>query len=142
MKMKHCLATGASVVAMAAMISLATGASAHEILYSNPFGTTPRAPNTPIVHVGPYEAPYVAPENAKSGTWKDVANLPSFTQYGPWAPQLLTDGTVLVVDAGTGQWYKLTPDIKGQYTDGTWSAIAPMPSGDCPLFFATQTLPD
>ena len=84
----------------------------------------------------------MAPRSAGSGTWTDVANLPSFTEYGPWEPQLLTDGTVLVLDAGTSQWYKLTPDSKGNYTDGTWSAIAPMPSTDCPLYFAAQILPD
>ncbi len=141
--MKHAFATGASVVAMAAVASFATAAFAHPVFYPYASGTRPRDPNTPIVHIGPVsQAPYVAPKKNKSGTWKDVANLPAFTQYGPWAPQLLTDGTVLILDAGTQQWYKLTPDSKGQYTDGTWSAIAPMPSGDCPLFFATQILPD
>jgi hypothetical protein len=71
-----------------------------------------------------------------------VGNLPTFTQYGPWEPQLLTDGTVLVLAAGTQQWFKLTPDSKGKYTDGTWTAITPMPAGDCPLYFAAQILPD
>src|SRR3984957_3091826 len=142
MKIRSCLATGASLVAIAAIVSLATGASAHQVLRPYTFGTTPPDPNKPTVHIGPHEAPYVAPRNAKSGTWTDVGNLPNFTQYGPWAPQLLTDGTVLVLAAGTQQWFKLTPDIKGNYTDGTWTAIAPMPSGDCPLYFATQILPD
>ncbi|HWY16661.1 MAG TPA: hypothetical protein VNX86_16115 [Rhizomicrobium sp.] len=142
MKIRSCLATGASLVAIAAIVSLATGASAHQVLRPYKFGTMPPDPNKPTVHIGPYEAPYVAPRNAKSGTWTDVGNLPNFTQYGPWAPQLLTDGTVLVLAAGTQQWFKLTPDIKGNYTDGTWTAIAPMPSGDCPLYFATQILPD
>jgi len=142
MKIRSCLATGASLVAIAAIVSLATGASAHQILRPYTFGTTPPDPNKPTIHIGPHEAPYVAPRNAGSGTWKDVGNLPNFTQYGPWAPQLLTDGTVLVLAAGTQQWFKLTPDIKGNYTDGTWTAIAPMPSGDCPLYFATQILPD
>ena len=142
MKMKFHRATGASLVAIAAMASLTTGASAHQILYPHRFGTPIPDPNRPIVHVGPYEAPYVAPAAAKSGTWKDVANLPAFTQYGPWEPQLLTDGSVLVLAAGTQQWYKLTPNRKGKYTHGKWTAIAPMPSGDCPLYFAAQILTD
>ena len=124
------------------MASLATGASAHQILYPYTFGTTPRDPNTPLHRVGPYAPPYKAPRSASSGTWTDVGNLPSFTTYGPWEPQLLTDGTVLVFDAGTNQPYKLAPDSKGKYTDGTWTTLAKMPSNDCPLYFAAQVLTD
>ncbi|HLY05770.1 MAG TPA: hypothetical protein VKR31_08490 [Rhizomicrobium sp.] len=143
MKIRSRIAAGASLVAIAAMASLATDASAHQFLYPYKFGTTPRDPNTPIVHVGPAERhPYVAPKSARSGTWTDVGNLPSFTTYGPWEPQLLTDGRVLVFDAGTNQPYSLTPDSKGQYNDGTWTALAKMPSNDCPLYFAAQILPD
>jgi hypothetical protein len=142
MKTRTLLVTGASFVAVAAIVSLATGASAHQVLRPYKFGTTPPNPNMPTVHIGPFEAPFVAPKTNRSGTWTDVGNLPSFAQYGPWEPQLLTDGTVLVSDAGTQQWYKLTPDSKGKYNDGTWTAIAKMPSGDCPLYFAAQVLPD
>lgn len=142
MKTRSCVAAGVSLLAIAAMSSLATGASAHQILYPYKFGTTPRDPNTPLVHVGPYRPPYVAPRSAASGTWTDVGNLPNFTTYGPWEPQLLTDGTVLVFDAGTNQPYKLAPDKKGKYTDGTWTALSKMPSNDCPLYFAAQILPD
>lgn len=142
MKTRSYLAAGVSFVALAAVVSLAGAASAHQVLRPYRFGTPVPDPNMPTVHVGPYEPPYVAPRRIRSGKWTDVANLPNFTQYGPWAPQLLTDGTVLVLAAGTQQWYKLTPDSKGKYTDGTWSAIAQMPSGDCPLYFATQILPD
>jgi hypothetical protein len=141
MKLDIQLATGVSLLALAAFAVLGTGASAHPIYRPYTFGVTPPDPNRPIVHVGPYERPYVAPRKTKSGKWTDVGNLPTFTEYGPWAAQLLTDGTVLVLDAGTDQWYKLTPDNKGIYTDGTWSAIAAMPSKDCPLYFATQVLP-
>jgi hypothetical protein len=142
MNKKLHFATRASVLVLAAMATLPIAASAHQILYPHANGIAPRDPNTPIVHVGLPEAPYIAPKKSKSGTWTDVANLPNFTNYGPWEPQLLTDGTVLVLDAGTVQWYKLSPDKKGQYADGTWSAIAAMPSDDCPLYFAAQILPD
>jgi hypothetical protein len=142
MKSDSHLATGVSVLALATLAVLATSASAHPIYRPHASGVTPPDPNMPIVHVGPYEPPYIAPKKTKSGKWTDVENLPSFTEYGPWEPQLLTDGTVLVLDAGTQQWYKLTPDSKGIYTDGTWSKIAEMPTGDCPLYFATQILPD
>lgn len=142
MKTSIRLSAGVSVLAFAAIGMLCTSASARPVYRPYTHGVTPPNPNMPTVHVGPYEAPYVAPRKHKSGTWTDVGNLPSFTQYGPWEAQLLTDGTVLVSDAGTTQWYKLTPDSKGKYTDGTWSKIAAMPSGDCPLYFAAQVLPD
>lgn len=139
MKSKLFLTAGVSLLAIAAMT---TGASAHQILYPYKFGTTPRDPNTPLHRVGPYQPPYVAPKSAKSGKWTDVQNLPSFTTYGPWEPQLLTDGRVLVFSAGTNQAYTLTPDSKGKYTDGTWTTLSLMPSNDCPLYFAAQVLTD
>jgi len=57
-------------------------------------------------------------------------------------PLLLTDGTVIVTEACTGLWFKLTPDSFGQYSDGDWSQIAQMPSGYAPRFFASAVLPD
>src|ERR1700687_622170 len=76
MKIRSCLAAGASLVAIAAMVSLATDASAHQVLRPYKFGTMRPDPNKPTVRIGPYQAPYVAPSNAKSGTWTDVGNLP------------------------------------------------------------------
>ena len=62
---------------------------------------------------------------------------------------LESDGTVLVHDepdnnttGGTSAWYKLTPDSKGSYIDGTWSKIASMPAEYTPLYFASAILPD
>ena len=62
---------------------------------------------------------------------------------------LLSNGTVLVHDepdtnklAATNAWYKLTPDSKGSYIDGTWSKIASMPNNYAPLYFASAILPD
>jgi hypothetical protein len=95
----------------------------------------------PLGHVGPYEKPYKAPKNSKSGTWTDLSNSLPFAS-GPWVQLLQTDGTVLVDDLCTPNWFKLTPDKKGKYEKGTWSAIAAMPSGYQPLFFASEILPD
>jgi hypothetical protein len=59
---------------------------------------------------------------------------------------LLTDGTVLVHEQCSPNWYKLTPDNAGSYINGTWSAIAtlPMIGGKqyAPLYFASAVLPD
>ena len=58
---------------------------------------------------------------------------------------LLTDATVLVHDAGaaangTPNWHKLTPDTKGNYAKGAWSALKPGPNS--PQFFASAVLRD
>ncbi len=75
---------------------------------------------------------------AGSGTWT--------TATSPPAPVsnclLLTDGTVMCQRVLTNQWYKLTPDARGSYASGTWSALAPMQSGYAPLYYASAVLPD
>jgi len=77
---------------------------------------------------------------------KSVANPPTVaTAEGTWTPlvnqvpetvglmMLLTDGTVVASgnngNLGTGgdnTWYKLTPDSKGSYVNGTWSQLTSM----------------
>ncbi len=136
------LTAGASALALALVASFAAPATALPFFYPYKYGAGVRLdPNKPLGHVGRYEPPYRAKKPTSSGTWTDVSGPLPF-KNGPWAPQQLTDGTVLVQDFCTAQWYRLTPDKKGQYTDGTWSAIAPMPASYEPLFFATQILPN
>ena len=142
MTLTRSMRASASVLALAAIASFATSASAHKTYYPYKVGATPIDPNRTPAHVGPYRPPFVAPSSAKSGTWKDVANLP-FTA-SPWNLILLTDGAVMVQDFCTNpnQWYKLTPDKKGKYEDGKWTKTATMPSGYAPLFMASQVLTD
>jgi hypothetical protein len=76
------------------------------------------------------------------GTWGVVKTAP-----GPLVnPLLLTDGSVIVSNANTPQWYKLTPDEYGNYQDGTWSEIATLPVIDGtqydPLYHSSAVLPD
>jgi hypothetical protein len=140
MKTKNCLTAGASVLAMAAMASFATGACAHDIYLPYHFGSPVPKP-IPLV-TQPYRAPYVAPKKSKSGTWTDVGSVP-FTNEGGWGPLQLTDGSVIIKHAFTGTagtWYKLAPDKKGNYTDGTWTQIATMPAGYSPDGYASQVL--
>ncbi len=54
----------------------------------------------------------------------------------------LTDGTVLAQGYGTTDWWKLTPDITGNYVNGTWSQMASLPSGYAPDAFASAVLAD
>src|SRR5262249_41848294 len=55
-------------------------------------------------------------------------------------PLLMTDGTVLVHNNSAQDWWKLTPDINGSYVNGTWSQIASLPAGYCPLYFGFSVL--
>jgi hypothetical protein len=43
---------------------------------------------------------------------------------------------------GTANWWRLKPDAKGSYVDGTWHQLPPMPNGYDPLYFASAILPD
>jgi len=92
-------------------------------------------------HLGPYQAPYVAPPGVKSGTWTPLLHgFPGSTF--PDTPLLLTDGTVIMHDGCTTDWYKLTPDNTGNYQKGTWTKTASMQAGYQPLYFASQVLAD
>ncbi|MGD0144528.1 MAG: hypothetical protein ABSC92_15350 [Rhizomicrobium sp.] len=77
------------------------------------------------------------------GSWQAVTAAPV---VGLCNPLLLTDGTVIVASCGTPRWYKLTPDINGNYATGTWSKIAKLPViGDtqyAPQYHASGILPD
>ena len=78
-------------------------------------------------------------DGGTSTAWQALKNQPTFFAG---ISLLLTDGTVMVQDAGTANWWKLTPDAKGSYLNGTWSQRATMPEGYAPLYFASAVLPD
>ena len=79
----------------------------------------------------------------KPSPWKALKHAPPFS---PGTMLLASDGTVLVhvepPSGGTSYWFKLTPDAKGSYANGTWSKLPPMPSNYNPLYFASAILPD
>src|ERR1051326_9143494 len=68
-------------------------------------------------HVGPYLPAYQAPPAIKSGTWAALAHSFPGTSF-PDTPLLLTDGTVIMHDGCTADWYRLTPDANGNYHNG------------------------
>ena len=72
-------------------------------------------------------------------TWRPVT-APPFASAG--LPVLLTDGTVMVQELESENWWQLTPDASGNYATGTWSRLASMPTGYSPLYTATAVLPD
>ena len=75
----------------------------------------------------------------RAASWSPLKNIfPS-----PAGVQLmvqLTDGTILVGAYDGQSWYKLTPDINGSYTNGTWTSLAKEPVAR--LYYASQVLPD
>lgn len=71
------------------------------------------------------------------GTWSPLTHQPAF---GVGTMLLLTDGTVMCQNSSTNQWWRLTPDITGSYTNGTWTELANGPNA--PLYFASAVLRD
>ncbi|HEY1815921.1 MAG TPA: hypothetical protein VGG74_26405 [Kofleriaceae bacterium] len=72
--------------------------------------------------------------------WRAMTT-PMPTGFAPAVPQLMQDGTLIVQDYGTANWWKLTPDAFGQYDTGTWKQVASS-NGYAPLFDAQAVLPD
>ncbi len=90
----------------------------------------------------PSAAPIAMPARAGLG-WTPLASLTGAKLSNPL---LLTDGTVLLHVSCTSTWYRLQPDIDGNYQNGTWSLIADMAVEGQPVyaprFFASAILPD
>jgi len=114
-------------------------------------GTVPRLKPLPpkkTISAAAMAAPATALAAAAASApsrWQALVNQPpllDFTDCGPGSPILLTDGTVLVADAGCSDWWKLTPDAFGNYVNGTWTQIASTPAGYSPLYHAMAVLPD
>jgi hypothetical protein len=76
----------------------------------------------------------------QSGSWQALKNQPGFS---PENAYLLTDGTVMVHQYQSSNWYVLTPDQTGNYVNGTWStAPSVMPNGYAPGYYASAVLAD
>src|SRR5436853_4366119 len=54
------------------------------------------------------------------GTWQRTVNR---TTAGLGVPLLLTDGTVIIQVPQSRNWWKLTPDVNGNYVNGIWTQI-------------------
>jgi hypothetical protein len=72
-------------------------------------------------------------------TWQPLTHQPTFSASNA---HLLTDGTIMVHDAGAQNWWKLTPDANGSYVNGMWSQLASLPAGYSPLYYASAVLKD
>lgn len=76
---------------------------------------------------------------AMGQSWQPLANKAPFSAG---VPLLLTDGSVLVHSFGASQWWKLKPDLSGNYVNGTWTQAASLPAGYAPLYYASAVLAD
>jgi hypothetical protein len=74
-------------------------------------------------------------------TWQQLETAGA--QSGGFEPRQmmpLTNGTVMVQEAGTGNWFDLKPDSKGCYGDGTWTKLASMPNEYAPEYDGSAVL--
>lgn len=79
---------------------------------------------------------------AQPQTWTPLINQPP---AGINLCLLLTDASVFCQANflfNLAPWYRLIPDSSGSYQNGTWSAVASMPSGYVPLAFGSAVLAD
>src|SRR5712691_6886089 len=60
-------------------------------------------------------------DEASTATWARLTNQPPFQTD---TALLLTDGTVMVHQYSSQNWWRLTPDNTGSYLNGTWSQLA------------------
>jgi hypothetical protein len=72
-----------------------------------------------------------------AASWKPLVNQPKFNAS---TMLLLTNGTVMFQEAGGLAWWRLAPDAKGSYINGTWDALAPM--HHTRLYYASAVLKD
>jgi hypothetical protein len=122
------LRTGVSLVALATATMATDSALAHMPL--------PKHGGYAGLHLRLFQAP----KASGGGTWQALANR--FPGQTPDTSLLMTDGTVLMHDACTPDWYRLTSDQNGNYANGTWKKAASMPSDYGPYGFASQVLAD
>ncbi len=78
---------------------------------------------------------------ALAAGWTPVTSGAPWTN-GPGTEILMTNGTVMVSDYCTSNWFSLTPDQNGNYINGTWTKMGSLPSGYGPLYFASAVLAD
>ena len=99
--------------------------------------------------IAPAPALALSANSSTASPWQPLNNQPPFTSNicnggvpGAANPLLLTDGTVIIQDAGCQDWWRLTPDNTGSYVNGTWTQIASLPDGYAPLYHSSAVLPD
>ncbi len=81
----------------------------------------------------------IASAQEPAGKWLKLTHQPTFQTD---IALLLTDGSAMVHEYMSPNWYRLIPSNTASYLNGTWVKTASMPSNYGPLYFASQVLPD
>src|ERR1035438_1377971 len=80
---------------------------------------------------------------AAVGSWMGLVNSPTGSVSHML---LLSDGTVMVQhynnDADTVNWYRLTPDTRGSYVNGSWTQRPIASAHQSRVFYESFVLPD
>ena len=80
---------------------------------------------------------FASTQTQSVGAWTPLNRLsPEAIGYA----LLLSDGTVMAQGYANSTWYRLTPDAKGSYVNGSWTTLAPM--HDTRLYFFAQLVKD
>ncbi len=97
----------------------------------------------PVHHHRPLAAARHNTPSSTTGFWSELRFSPSINLfYGATNPLLLTDGSVLVQDTGSGGWARLAPDQNGSYINGSWNGVNDLFAGYAPNIHSSAVLPD
>lgn len=80
------------------------------------------------------------PATSAAGQWQLLSANP--LPFYPQAAMLLTDGSVMLQEVTSDQWWRLRPDARGSYLDGTYEKTPPAPDGYAPTYPCRAILPD
>ena len=133
------------ILAVAVIAFLAWPAIASAQFYKEPKPLPPKKDAALMATVAAAAAASANAGTPAPATWQTLPNQPpvlDIVDCGPGSPILLTDGTVLVADAGCEDWWRLKPDAFGSYANGTWTRAADTPAGYGPLYHGSAVLPD
>jgi hypothetical protein len=115
-------------------------AAVSSIASANPtarvFGHPPPRPPAPT-----HRVTYADVLRAQAGGWRQVEAPAPFGANGAGTELLMTDGSVMVQD-NTSNWYRLIPNVNGDYIEGRWRQAASLPAGYGPLYFGSAVLAD
>ncbi len=145
----HVLTTATVLVALGASVAFAKPIVRTSVGPSYPYPTVRGSngtilPNYKLMYPhGYHRNVWMSPQELRAAKsfWTPVTASPPFGNNGAGTAFLMTDGTIMIGD-NTSNYYRLTPDSKGSYINGTWSTAPPLPGGYGPLYFGSAVLPD
>ncbi|HEY7050173.1 MAG TPA: hypothetical protein VH373_23365 [Jatrophihabitantaceae bacterium] len=81
-----------------------------------------------------------AAPSSPAGQWQLLSANP--LPFFPQAAMVLTDGSVMLQEVTSDEWWRLRPGANGSYLDGTYTETPPMPDGYAPTYPCRAVLPD